>query len=82
MATPKTPEQADAIARVRAEVGLLMGRYSRRLKTAAEDIAMAAMLADPNANPEEVGREAFARAGVTTGLIADDKARPALTPPR
>lgn len=79
MAVSQTDEQVDAIYRVRAEVRLLIGKYERRLKKRAEDIALARMIADPTLDPDEVGREAFEQAGVETALIegASAKALPA-----
>jgi hypothetical protein len=81
MAGAQTPEQTDAIYRARAEVRLLVGKYERRLKTRAEQLVMLNMLANPQADPEEVGREAFAAAGRETGLISESATRPALSGP-
>lgn len=69
MAGAQTPEQVDAIYRVRAEVRLLIGKYERRLKDRAEALALSKMLEDPDRDPDEVGREAFAQAGEETELL-------------
>lgn len=77
----RTPEQDDAVARVRAEVTLFMGRYTRRLKTRAAEIAVELMSVNPEENPDEVGRRAVAQAGrelklltraAQTALLAQD----------
>lgn len=76
----QTPEQVDAIYRVRAEVNLLLGKYSRRLKQKAEELALTMMVNDPTRDPDEVGREAFAQAGIECELIeADTQAARALS---
>ena len=69
MAGNQTPEQVDAIYRARAEVNLLLGKYSRRLKTRAEELALSEMIANPTRDPDEVGREAFEKAGRETELL-------------
>ena len=69
MAGSQTPEQVDALYRARAEVNLLIGKYERRVKKRAENIALAAMIDDPTRDPDEVGREAFEQAGRETALI-------------
>ena len=69
MANGQTPEQVDAIYRVRAEVRLLLGKYERAIKRAAEDIALQKIIADPNRDPDEVGRESFEQAIVETAVI-------------
>ena len=75
MAGSQTPEQVDAIYRARAEVNLLMGKYQRRLKSRAEEIALSKMIADPNRDPDEVGREAFDQAGIETALVEGGSAK-------
>jgi hypothetical protein len=80
MAGSQTPEQVDAIYRARAETNLLLGKYSRRLKAKAEQLALTKMIADPSRDPDEVGREAFEQAGVECELIeADAKTARALS---
>ena len=69
MAASHTPEQTDALYRARAEVSLLMGKYQRRLKARAEDLALGKMIDNPSRDPDEVGREAFEQAGRETALI-------------
>lgn len=76
MASALTHEQQDALYRARGEINLLMGQYSRRLKRTAENIALAAMIDDPSADPNEVGKAAFLEAGKRLGVL-DEAAAPA-----
>jgi hypothetical protein len=73
----------DVIDRARQEVSLLVRQYQRRLKEAAENFAKADLLLNGMAgrSAEEVGREAFAKAGAELGLISGEEARPALSGP-
>jgi hypothetical protein len=76
----QTNEEKDALARSRAEIRLLVGKYQRRLTDRADALVLAEMLKNPNADPEEVGRAAFAQAGEELGLV-EGGARPALAGP-
>jgi hypothetical protein len=70
MAVNQTPEQEDAVARARAEVNLLLLKYSRRLKTRAVEIAADLMLKDPEGDPDAAGRRAVAQAGQELKLLS------------
>ena len=65
-------DEKDVLDRARTEVALLTRQYQRRLKEAAELIAKADMLSRglDGRSAEEVGREAFAKAGERTGLLS------------
>lgn len=80
--TASADDIKDVLDRTRTEVMLLTRQYQRRIKERAEELAKGDLLVNGMAgrSAEEVGREAFAKAGHELGLISGEAQR-ALTGP-